>query len=83
MTASDVCIVSVFRGKFLFSKKNAISLFLTPAETKLSVLISASVERFGVSHMPEFFNYFLTRQRFLLYEKNSLKNCLNVIKTSL
>ena len=30
--------------------------FLTPAETKISVLLSASVERFGVSHMRDFWN---------------------------
>ena len=30
---------------------------LTPAETKISVLLSASVERFGVSRMRDFFKW--------------------------
>ena len=35
-------------------RKNAISPFLTPAETKISVLLSASVEGFGVSRVRDF-----------------------------
>ena len=36
-------------------QKKVISPFLTPAETKISVLLSAPVERFGVSRMQNFF----------------------------
>ena len=37
----------------------AINPFLTPAETKILVLLSASVERFGVSRMRDFLFTFL------------------------
>ena len=40
---------------FFLAKKIAISPFLTPAETEISVLLSASVERLGVSRMRDFF----------------------------
>ena len=36
------------------SRGKSISPFLTPAETKILVLLSASVERFGVSRMRDF-----------------------------
>ena len=40
-------------GRGRLSKK--VALFLTPAETKILVLISASAERFGVSCKRDFF----------------------------
>ena len=43
-------------AKEKFVKKNAISHFLAPADTKILVLLSALVERFGVSHMRDFLN---------------------------
>ena len=38
-------------------KKMLSAPFLTPAETKISVLLSVSVERFGVSRMRDFYLY--------------------------
>ena len=40
-------------GKF-GEKKNAISLYFDASETKISVLLSTSVKRFGVSRMRDF-----------------------------
>ena len=41
------------------ASKNAISPFLTPADTKISVLLSASVKRLGVSRMRDLFNHLI------------------------
>ena len=41
--------------KFFWHKKNCYQPFLTSAETKISVLLSASVEKFGVSRMRDIF----------------------------
>ena len=40
---------------FFLQKKMLSAPFLTPAETKMLVLLSASVERFGVSRMRDFY----------------------------
>ena len=40
-------------------EEEAISPFWTPADTKTLVLLSASVERFGVTRMRDLFSYIL------------------------
>ena len=42
-------------GEKNLAKKMLLALTLTPAETKTMVLLSASVERFGVSRMRDFY----------------------------
>ena len=51
---------------FFCKKKMLSALFLTPAETKMLVLLCASVKRFGVSRKPDFFdeNHNLSHQTF-------------------
>ena len=44
--------------------------FLTPAETKIPVILSASVERFGVSCMRDFFDSLLISA---MYGHNDIK----------
>ena len=55
----DDCGMAV-GGFFLAIKKMLSAPFLTPAETKISVLLSTLVERFSVSRMRDF--YYLYNQ---------------------
>ena len=46
------------KKKFGQEKKMLSAIFLTPAETKILMLLSASVKRFGVSRRLDFFFFF-------------------------
>ena len=70
------CFVNIFiTKKIKFEEKNATSPILTPAETKLSVLLSALVERFGVSCMRDFYIRHGT-----LFSKIYHKNIFNTLQ---
>ena len=71
----NVLWISSSQKNSSLKEKNATSPILTPAETKISVLLSALVKRFGVSRMRDFYI-----RHDNLYSKIYHKNIFNMLE---